>query len=47
MWVNVAAALNDVGLGRGFRDNVAEAMTPDQIAEVQRLAREWMEKYQQ
>ncbi len=25
----------------------AEAMTPDQIAEAQRMAREWMAKHQQ
>ncbi len=26
------------------RDEVAELMTPDQIAEAQRMAREWMAK---
>jgi hypothetical protein len=29
------------------RDEVAELMTPDQIAEAQRMAREWMAKHQQ
>jgi hypothetical protein len=28
------------------RDEVAELMTPDQIAEAQRMAREWMAKHQ-
>jgi len=29
------------------RDEVAELMTPDQIAEAQRMAREWMARHQQ
>jgi hypothetical protein len=29
------------------RDEVAELMTPDQIAEAQRMAREWMAEHQQ
>jgi hypothetical protein len=28
------------------RDEVAELMTPDQFAEAQRMAREWMAKHQ-
>ncbi len=28
------------------RDKAASEMTPDQIAEAQRMAREWMEKHQ-
>jgi len=47
MLVNIAAALSDVGLGQGVRDNVTKSMTPDQIAEAQRMAREWMAKHQQ
>jgi len=30
-----------------IRDKVAQHMTPDQIAEAQRMAREWMAKHQQ
>jgi hypothetical protein len=45
MWFNLsAAALN--GLGTADRDAVARKMTPDQIAEAQRLAREWKPKTQ-
>ena len=46
MWLNLAAAqgLKDAQKGRGL---VAEEMTPDQIAEAQRMAREWMAKHQQ
>jgi len=29
------------------RERVAERMTPAQITEAQRMAREWMEKHQQ
>jgi len=29
------------------RDDVAQHMAPDQIAEAQRMAREWMVKHQQ
>ena len=29
------------------RDYLATKLTPDQIAEAQRMAREWMEKHQQ
>ena len=31
----------------GYRGKTATEMTPDQIAEAQRLAREWMAKHQQ
>ena len=46
MWFNLAAAGNNVA-GNYGRDLVAERMTPDQIVEAQRLAREWMEKHLQ
>ena len=45
MWFNLAAAQNMPSLGRE-RDVLAKQMTPDQIAEAQRLAHEWMEKHQ-
>ena len=48
MWLNLAAARLSPG---GFRDEaakirdlIADAMPPDQIAEAQRLAREWNPK---
>jgi hypothetical protein len=40
MWFNLAAAQN-YGLAVDNRDKVARKMTPGQIAEAQRLAREW------
>lgn len=40
MWLNLAAAQN-MAFAAGGRDRVAVDMTPDQIAEAQRLAREW------
>ncbi len=40
MWFNLAAAQGNE-LGRENRDIVAERMTPAQVAEAQRLAREW------
>ena len=30
-----------------MRDRIANSMTPDQIAEARRLAREWVAKHQQ
>ena len=42
---NLAAAQMS-SLGREL-DEVAKRMTPNQIAEAQRMAREWMEKHQQ
>lgn len=46
MWFNLAAAHGEdprrTGvLGARWREQVAAMMTPDQIAEGQRLAREW------
>ena len=46
MWFNLAAAKGHAGAANS-RDVVARRMTPDQIAEAQRLAREWLEKHQQ
>jgi len=44
MWFNLAgAAGNDEAVKR--RDMVAKKMTPAQIVEAQRLAREWMQKH--
>ena len=42
MWLNLAAS--HAGLGRNERDDLAAKMTPDQIAEAQRMAREWKPK---
>ncbi len=43
MWVNLAAA-PDIENARKTKDILAERMTPAQIAEAQRLAREWKPK---
>ncbi|MDA2911492.1 sel1 repeat family protein [Nitrospiraceae bacterium AH_259_D15_M11_P09] len=43
MWVNLAAAQGNE-LARMIRDLLAEMMTPAQLAEAQRLAREWKPK---
>ena len=40
MWFNLAGASGDAD-GIKERDAIAGKMTPDQIAEAQRLAREW------
>ena len=45
MWFHIAAALGDEMAKRG-QNKVASRMTPDQIAEAQRMAREWLAKYQ-
>ena len=50
MWFNLAASLfpasdakfREVAVGQ--RDDIAARMTPEQIAEAQRLAREWKPK---
>ena len=44
MWFDIAAAKGNK-LGRRARDLAADLMTPAQIAEAQKLAREWMEKH--
>jgi len=43
MWFNLAGA-NGVAFAVQQRDMVARKMTPGQIAEAQRLAREWKPK---
>ncbi len=45
MWFNLAAAQGFENAKKG-RDIVAKRMAPDQIAEAQRLYREWMAKHQ-
>jgi len=46
MWFTLA---DEQGFGEAqkSREIVAKRMTPDQIAEAQRMAREWMAKHQQ
>ena len=43
MWYNLAAAQGNK-LGRKYRDLLVKKMTPVQIAEAQKLAREWKPK---
>jgi TPR repeat protein len=43
MWFNLAAASGYAGAANS-RDDVATKMTPEQVAEAQRLAREWKPK---
>lgn len=45
MWLNIAS-VNGVEAALPNRDIAAAKMTPAQISEAQRLAREWMEKHQ-
>ena len=45
MWFNLAAA-QGYKKAQKIRDMAAELMTPDQIAEAQRMAREWLAKHQ-
>ena len=45
MWFDLAAAQGNV-MAQENRNKAANNMAPDQIAEAQRLAREWMEKHQ-
>jgi hypothetical protein len=51
MWSNLAAAQNHESqelakLLREMRDDIAKEMTQAQIAEAQRLAREWLAQHQ-
>ncbi len=50
MWLNLAASRLPPGTGRERtvknRDILAAKMTPAQIAEAQRLAREWMAAFE-
>jgi hypothetical protein len=43
MWLNLATAQGNPEAEK-MRDELAERMTPSQIAEAQRLAREWKPK---
>jgi len=43
IWYNIAAALG-LKIGRKSRDLLAKTMSPEQIAEAQKLAREWKSK---
>jgi len=45
MWASLAAAQNEKNATK-FRDTLAKQMTPEQIAEAQRLAREWLAQHQ-
>ena len=44
MWLDLAARQGDQSAAR-LRNRAISEMTPDQIADAQRLAREWMEKH--
>ncbi|MFP4502860.1 MAG: tetratricopeptide repeat protein, partial [Candidatus Hydrogenedentota bacterium] len=46
MWLNLAASAGDAD-AREARDAIAGDMTQEQIAEAQRLAREWQAQHQQ
>jgi hypothetical protein len=46
MWLNLAAA-QDTGDATKSRDTLAAMMTPAQLAEAQKLAREWKPKQAQ
>ncbi len=43
VWYTLAASQGDA-LAEEFKDHLEKSMTPDQIAEAQRLAREWTVK---
>ncbi len=43
MWYNLAVAQGYKDAGK-WRDSLAKQMTPEQIAEAQKLAREWKPK---
>ena len=45
MWLNLVAA-NGIDVGSKARDLVAKEMTSEQIAEAQKMAREWMEEHE-
>jgi len=46
MWFNLAAAQGNPDAAN-FRNDVAAEMTPEQVAEAQRLAQEWLTKHPQ
>ena len=41
MWANLAAAQSSLSLYRDWRDDIASELTRGQVAEAQRLSREW------
>ena len=41
MWLNLAAASGS-GEAAGIRNEICEQMTPEEIAEAERIARDWM-----
>jgi len=43
MWITLAAAQGDENAAKGL-ETLEKELTPDQIAEAQRLAREWRAK---
>ena len=45
MWFNLAAAQGSTRAAKS-RDMIAKKMTPAQVAEAQRLAREWLAQHQ-
>ena len=47
MWANLAAAQGQDEDHRETRELIAEMMTPAQIAEAQKLAREWLAEHSQ
>jgi uncharacterized protein len=44
IWLSLSAAQDNNGAAARVRDTVAERMTPEQISEAQKLAREWRPK---
>lgn len=44
MWLDIAAA-QGFFLSKAIRDDLTDKMTPEQIAQAERLAREWVEKH--
>ncbi len=46
MWFNLAAAQGSADAAN-FRDELASDMSPEQVAEAQRLAKEWLDKHSQ
>ena len=44
-WYNVAAAKGSKGASKN-RDSIARFMTPEQVAEAQKLSKVWFELYQ-
>ncbi|MDB4665165.1 sel1 repeat family protein, partial [Verrucomicrobia bacterium] len=43
-WYNLASA-NGEELGSKYRESVSEKMSSDQVAQAQRLAKEWFDEY--